>query len=435
MAKVVIIGAGLTGISTAYYLEKHNFFDYIMVEKDDSIGGLCRSIYHDGFTFDYTGHLLHASDPGFQQLIRDVVGIDTLNSILRRSYIYSHESYTKYPFQVNLFGLPSEVIAECIEGFVKRKKSKKRIQAFYDFVLENFGKGLAKHFFFPYQKKICSYNLKKLTSSWMGRFVPSTSLQQMIHGALKDPSSEIGIGYNAHFYYPKQGGIQTWVLKLAHALKNPIRVNHAVKIIDAAKKQVIFHNNESEPYDILINTMPLDYFLGSLQEKSSTALKNAIPHLICNSVINFNLGIARADLSDKHWIYFPESSYPFYRLGFPHNFASSMAPEGCSSLYGEFSHIKKSSSTVKKTLDTALHATKKLFKLASHDIITEKIISIPHAYVIYDFWREKNLPKIHETLRSDNIYSIGRYGAWKYSSMQEAVLDGKKMAEELIAYI
>ena len=112
-----------------------------------------------------------------------------------------------------------------------------------------------------------------------------------------------------------------------------------------------------------------------------------------------------------------------------------MAPEGCSSLYGEFSHIKKSSSTVKKTLDIALHATKKLFKLASHDIITEKIISIPHAYVIYDFWREKNLPKIHETLRSDNIYSIGRYGAWKYSSMQEAVLDGKKMAEELIAYI
>ena len=135
MAKVVIIGAGLTGISTAYYLEKHNFFDYIMVEKDDSIGGLCRSVYHDGFTFDYTGHLLHASDTGFRQLIHDVIGIDTLNSIIRRSYIYSHESYSKYPFQINLYGLPSDVIAECIEGFVRRKKSKKKIQAFYDFVL------------------------------------------------------------------------------------------------------------------------------------------------------------------------------------------------------------------------------------------------------------------------------------------------------------
>ena len=255
MAKVVIIGAGLTGISTAYYLEKNNFFDYLMVEKDDSIGGLCRSIYHDGFTFDYTGHLLHVSDPDFRQLIGDVVGIETLNSIIRRSYIYSHESYTKYPFQVHLYGLPTEVIAECIEGFAARKKSKKKLQAFYDFVLENFGKGLAKHFFFPYQKKIFAYNLKKLTSSWMGRFVPSTSLQQMIEGALKDAPPESSIGYNAHFYYPKQGGIQTWVLKLAHTLKNPIRINHAVKTIDALKKQIIFHNNESESYDILINTI------------------------------------------------------------------------------------------------------------------------------------------------------------------------------------
>ena len=114
--------------------------------------------------FDYTGHLLHVSDPDFRQLIGDVVGIETLNSIIRRSYIYSHESYTKYPFQVHLYGLPTEVIAECIEGFAARKKSKKKLQAFYDFVLENFGKGLAKHFFFPYQKKIFACNLNTVTA-------------------------------------------------------------------------------------------------------------------------------------------------------------------------------------------------------------------------------------------------------------------------------
>ena len=47
-------------------------------------------------------------------------------------------------------------------------------------------------------------------------------------------------------------------------------------------------------------------------------------------------------------------------------------------------------------------------------------------------WREKNITKIHNTLKLENIHSIGRYGQWKYSSMQEAVLDGKQVVEKLI---
>lgn len=433
MAKVIIIGAGLTGISTAYHLEKNNFFDYIMVEKDNSIGGLCRSIYQDGFTFDYTGHLLHASDQHFQQLLSDVVGIDTLNSIFRRSYIYSQEIYTKYPFQINLYGLPPKTIAECIEGFATRKKSKKRALAFYDFVLENFGKGIAKHFFFPFQKKIFSYNLKKVTSTWMGRFVPSTSLEQMIRGAVYDATADTNVGYNAHFYYPKHGGIYAWINRLAQQLKNPIQTECAVKTINMQEKYVIFSNGHKESFQTLITTMPLDHLLNTLQEKTNSSLKQAAKYLVCNSVVNFNLGIARPSISDKHWIYFPESQYPFYRLGFPHNFASSMAPEGHSSLYGEFSFIKKSSRSVQTTLNDALGATKRLFNLDQKEIVTEKIIPISHAYVIYDFWREKNIPTIHKRLQEHTIYSIGRYGEWKYASMQEAVLDGKKMATELLA--
>ena len=71
---------------------------------------------------------------------------------------------------------------------------------------------------------------------------------------------------------------------------------------------------------------------------------------------------------------------------------------------------------------------------SNEEIVTEKIIPITHAYVIYDFWRERNLPTF-KTVRADNMYSIGRYGEWKYSSMQEAVLDGKKMAEHIMQKI
>lgn len=430
MARIVIIGAGLTGLSAAYHLEKKGFFDYHLFEKEADIGGLCGSVEQDGFTFDFTGHLLHIGDPYFRQLIEQLVGFENLNAITRRSFIYSQETYTRYPFQINLFGLPVKTIADCIEGYVQRKK-KTHPLFFKEWVLAHFGSGFAKYFFYPYQKKIFACDLRTLTADWTGRFVPSTSLEQIIQGALTDSGDE-AIGYNAQFFYPKQGGIIAWVKQLASALQQPIYTQCTVTSIDIKQKIVTFADGHIQPYDHLISSMPLDRLLGVLQEPSDSSLASAAAHLQCNSVINFNLGIARPDVSDKHWIYFPEPEIPFYRLGFPHNFAASMAPAHCSSLYGEFAYIKKSSRWIQHQLKQSLHATKKILSLSDSDIITQKIMHISHAYVIYDRWRQKNLPMLLKRLADANIYSVGRYGEWKYASMQEAVLDGKKIAEQLI---
>lgn len=431
MAKIVIIGAGLTGISAAYHLEQKGFYDYAIFEKEAAIGGLCGTVHQDGFTFDFTGHYLHASDAYFRSMIENLVGMDNLNTVNRRSFIYSHDTYTRYPFQINLFGLPDEIIAQCIEGFVTRPTIKKKIRAFPDWVMHNFGAGFGEHFFLPFQRKIFAYNLKKITESWTGRFVPQTSLQQIISGSIKD-NDDTTIGYNASFLYPKKGGIIFWVQKIADQLQNTIHTQYAVKSINLKNKTVIFTNGHIEPFEQLITTMPLDRLLTNLEEKSSSALAQASNNLLCNSVINFNLGIKRPDLSDKHWIYFPETKYPFYRMGFPSNCSANMAPAGCSSLYGEFAYVKKSKQWINQTLQQSIEATKQLFKIDKTEILTTKIMPISHAYVIYDFWREKNLPKIHERLEEQSVYSIGRYGEWKYSSMQEAVLDGKKIAERLV---
>lgn len=431
MSQVVIIGAGLTGISAAYHLEHHGFFDYKIFEKEQTIGGLCRSVQQDGFTFDFTGHLLHISDAYFKSLLDQIIGFNALNSINRKSYIYSHQTYTHYPFQINLHGLPTSVIAECIEGFVKRKK-KKVTRTFIEWVQSNFGSGFARHFFMPYQRKIFACDLQDLSSSWTGRFVPNTSLEQIIQGVIATPKPEQSIGYNAQFFYPKEGGIISWVQGLANQLINPINTGFEVKEIDVTHKLVHFTNGHCEPYTQLITTMPLDILISKMRDRPSTTFARAQKHLLCNQVVNFNLGISRPDLSDKHWIYFPENEYPFYRLGFPHNFSSTMAPFGCSSLYGEFAHMGKSQAWVNATLKNALSQTKKILTITDAEIITQKIITIPHAYVTYNFWRERNLPKLLSALQDQHIYSVGRYGAWKYASMQEGVLDGKAIAEQLL---
>jgi len=430
MAEVVILGAGLTGLSVAYHLEQQGFTNYKIFEKDSTVGGLCRSVQQDGFTFDYTGHLLHISDPYFKQFIADTIGFDALNNFNRSSFIYSHETYTPYPFQVNLYGLPEPVITECIEGFIK-KTNKKNPATFKEWVLANFGKGLGNQFFFSYQQKIFDFPYTKLSASWTGRFVPATSLQALLRGALA-PAPAQSIGYNAQFFYPHTGGIQHWLKKIHAKLQQPVATNHEVIAIDSATKTVHFANGHSEQYTHLISTLPLDMLLERLKEKSNSTLFRAMDHLQCNSVINFNLGIKRENLSAKHWVYFPENQYPFYRLGFPHNLAQSMAPAGHSSISGELSALNRTQATINKKLAASKAAVKKLFSLTDQELVTEKIITIRHAYVIFDQWRDNNIQKLHQQLAAYNIQSIGRYGAWKYSSMQESVLEGRETAITLL---
>jgi protoporphyrinogen oxidase len=68
---------------------------------------------------------------------------------------------------------------------------------------------------------------------------------------------------------------------------------------------------------------------------------------------------------------------------------------------------------------------------SSDELVTALVIPIPYAYVVYDQFRKENLPAILRFLRNEGIYSIGRYGAWEYSTMEDAILQGKAVAEEL----
>lgn len=235
---IVILGAGLTGLSTAYHLEHQGIYTYKLFEKDGAVGGLCRSITQDGFTFDMTGHVLHISDPYFKEFIESTIGFAQLNAIARKSAIYSHGIFTNYPFQRNLYGLPIATIAECIEGFIKRPHNNNP-QSFHDWVLTHFGKGFANHFFFPFQKKNFAYDLKKITAEWTQRFIPPTTLEDILAGALTDQSSE-SVGYNAQLYYPRAGGMQAFIDALENKLKNPVYTTMQATKINLAQKYVQF---------------------------------------------------------------------------------------------------------------------------------------------------------------------------------------------------
>lgn len=430
MQRVVIIGAGLTGLSAAYHVQVAGSSSYDLYEQHETVGGLTRSVQENGFTFDYTGHFLHSNNAYFSEFLTALFHGTDLEAITRRAFIFSHGTYTSYPFQTNLSGLPLDVICECIEGFT-RKSTKAAPKNFREWLLKGFGKGMCKHFFFPYNKKILSYPLHKAMPEQGGRFVPNTSLSDIMKH-LTSPTGPSHAGYNPHFLYPKTGGIQELANRLATKLTQRLLTQHTVASIDPYKKTVLFSNGKQANYDVLISTMPLDKLLEVTTFGSSSSLSHQRNNLVCNTVINLNLGVNRPTVNDKHWIYFPEKKYSFYRLGFWSAISQSMAPQGSSSLYGEVSLLNPTEQEINRKLKRAKREIMALFGINNNEICMEKILTLNHAYVIYNQWRKDNLETLLSTLSDQfGIYSVGRFGGWKYSSMQEAILDGQNVAQEI----
>ena len=444
--EIVILGAGLAGLSTAYHLQQAGIASRIY-EREDVAGGLCRSFQRDGFTFDCTGHLIHFRRPEIKALVERLMA-GMLVPHHRRAAIYSHRVFTDYPFQANTFGLPVEVVKECVMGFVEawaartyqrrgrsagraRRSGASSARTFHDWVVETFGPGIAKHFMVPFNEKLWQRPLSQLSCDWGGGWlIPVPTLEEVVQGALGMTNRRMG--YNPSFFYPREGGIQRYPMAFAERLKE-IHYRHEVVTVDVRARTVECQNGARVHYDRLISTIPLPELVRRLSRVRS-AIRQSVKRLRHVSVTNVVLGVDRPTLSPYHWVYFPEKHFRFYRVGFPSNLTPSVAPSGQSLVSVELSHVPSERVDRERVIQQAIDGLRDCGILRRDDRITmQEVLDIPYAYVIFDHARDRELATILRGLREHGIESIGRYGAWEHSSMEEAVWQGKCSAEAIIA--
>ena len=422
---IVILGAGMAGLSAAYHLKEKA---YQIFEKEAEVGGLCRSVTKDGFTFDYTGHLLHLSQPYTQKLVNKLLP-DLLIRHQRNSAIYVKDGYVPFPFQANLWALPKDITRECLIEFIRASCGEAKGGAdFLSWINQAFGSGIAKYFMIPYNEKLWRVPLDEICLEWVERFIPCPTLEEVIDGALGVNLK--GFGYNQEFLYPLKGGIQ--VLPQAFLTKvGDVHLAKEAESIDIKRRIVRFQDGSEMAYHALISSLPLDELL-QLIEPIPEEIKDARGQLRYVSVINLNLGVGREGISDYHWVYFPEPAYPFYRVGLLSNLSPHMAPKGASALSVEISYFPSTPPSLEKVREQTIAALVSCGILRADDeILAEQAIWIKHAYVIYDQFRSQRLPQIIQVLRSRHIYPIGRYGLWEYTAMEEAILQGRKVAQDL----
>jgi UDP-galactopyranose mutase len=460
-AKTVIIGAGPTGLSAAYHLDANT----VLLERNTTVGGWCKSIKDKGFTFDYAGHIMFSNDPYVLKLYDILLG-DNQHWQNREAWVYSKNVYTRYPFQGALYGMPPEVIKECIVGAIDARygnaqndasfgkqcasaqvtdccadgtadiansstATRRDTQNFEDFIYKVWGAGIAKHFAIPYNKKLWTLPLKQMETSWLGGRVPLPDLGEIIDGALQPVSKPMGP--NARFGYPIKGGFQALMSGFVPHIKGKIELNADAVQLLPQEHVVVLADGRRFHYDHLISTMPLPELVRLIGTEVPETVRNAARGLRHISIRCVNIGINREQVTDKHWIYYPEDTI-FHRIFLQGNASPECnAPGGfgftCEISYSPWKPLPVDGDEL---IARCIADCIKVGIMNPEDkLMTANLVDMPYAYVIYDHERARNVAIIKAWMEQYDIILAGRYSEWEYYNSDHAFLAGKKAAEKI----
>jgi protoporphyrinogen oxidase/glycosyltransferase involved in cell wall biosynthesis len=471
--KCIIVGAGPTGLSAAYHLGK----DVMVLDKNAQVGGWCRSVQDKGFTFDYAGHIMFSNDPYVLKLYQILLG-DNLHWQNREAWVYSKGVHTRYPFQGALYGLPPKVIAECIVGAMEARygvaqtpqiqsspqcdaasndvapgriedccadgtlpesetiagsaaalKKKPVPGNFEEFIYKVWGAGIARHFAIPYNKKLWTVPLTEMETSWLGGRVPLPNLEEIIEGALEPVAKPMGP--NARFGYPLRGGFQALVSGFLPHINGAVELNADVVQLSPSQRIVALADGRRFQYESLISTMPLPELIRLIGDEAPAEVKQAAAGLRHISIRCVNLGIGRENITDKHWIYYPEDSI-FHRIFVQGNASPECNPPGGFGITCEISYSPWKPLPVdgQKLIDRCVSDCIKVGMMRPDDrLITANQVDMPYAYVVYDHARAANVETCKSWLAEHDIVLAGRYSEWEYYNSDHAFLAGKKAAE------
>jgi protoporphyrinogen oxidase len=430
---LVVLGAGLTGLAAASTWEG----SLALFEARDEVGGHARTIREQGYAFDITGHFLHLRSQEIREWVFALTSRDAWTEVERITAIVGPQGLIPYPFQANLSALPTALAGRALGRYVQSQIARTPDAGvnpgFGAYIRNHFGDAMAELFFEPYNRKLWGECFELLDSTWMSRFLPIPSRAQVIRGAFPASSAtnKAGLGYNARFLVSRSGGIDALAGALQQSIVSDPRKNlalhHEVSRIDVKRRRIEFvGQSTSAGYERLISTLPLPTLIAALDGVPAPA-KNAARSLRWIDWHYFDLALHGPTAFPFHWLYVPDPTLPFFRVGSYANVCPAAAPPGSSSLYVEMSPMHADASVddvVKGLLSIGVIKT-------AHDVRFIRKRLAPCAYVVSTAETRDALALIFDALKSAGIVSCGRYGSWTYNSMEDCLIAGRASAKAL----
>ena len=423
---VIVLGAGLSGLSAAHHLGG----DCEVFEKEEYIGGHCRTKRVDGFNFDEGAHVFFGKDDCSRQFVWEPLGAEMISHRAEIWNNYDTTRYGRYPVQANANALDPEFATRCVMDFIEAcRQPEAEIQSYEDWCYASFGKTFADEFMLRYARKVWTVEPSEMNTEWLGSKVGGRisrpSLEQVVRGAIDPHPQELN--YLTDFSYPASGGFGRIIEPLAAGVTG-VRLGCGVSRIESEARRITFSDGSARNYTAAISTIPLPRLV-RLGVDAPDEVRAAAERLMWTSIRCVNLGVARENVGPGHWVYFYDHEIPFFRVSFPSKYAPDNAPPGHSSISCEIAYSRRRPLNESGLVERTIEALRRTGILESSDrIVVEDQINIPYAYVVYDFNRESSLRVIHSWMESVGLFPCGRFGEWGYHWSFEAIESGKRVA-------
>ncbi len=466
--RVVILGAGVTGLAAADRLLELGGCEVTVAEAEPTVGGLAATVVRDGIATDLGPHRLHSEIPEVQALLPQLLG-DRLLRVRRSSRIYLDGKWLAYPLRVGevLRVLGAATVARWAAGMAAAKvrrlyKSSAGIPpahrrtegqpiSFADAMRAAFGGPAFRKVVEPYARKVWRADPATLSAEIARVRLPDQSLGAAFGRALRIGRRRAA-GPVREFGYVRRG-----IGQLCEILADRIRtrggrilLNSRATALQAAEGQsaashslhrlhVVVQQTSGQTAldaDVVISTIPLPE-LGAMLPGAEESVRTAFAQLEYLSLLLVVLVAAKDRLGPDHWLYFPQTPPLATRACEPKNFDSSLAPEGRTALCCE---ITARGSEPLWALDDSEIAARVEHDLAAtglfepRDIISRFVLRRNWAYPIYALGFEKTLAAIWPFLAGfPNLITTGRQGLFNHNNIDHALVMGRRAAEAVAA--
>lgn len=428
-----MIGAGIAGLCAAQGLRLAGR-PGVVYEQRSGWGGHTSSDTFAGHWFDEGPHLSFTRDDHVRQLFaggaRETGGLLELPARITN---YFQGSWIEHPAQVNLRGLPADLVTACITDMAEAVAAPPEVTTYADWLVAMYGRTFAETFPFRYTRKYWTVEPDRLGTDWIGPRMQRPSLTDMVRGAL-DPPVDGSFHYLQRFRYPARGGFASFLGRLAPG--GELRPGVEVLGVDVAARRLRLADGSTDDYDRLISTMPLDMLVARLEgSRVPDEVRDAARALLCSSVVLVDLCIGRSELSEHEWFYVYDEDISFSRAHFPSMLAPSMSPAGQGSLQAEV-YFSRERPLPDPPDALPQRVTAELVRMgvlrSADEVLAGRARTLSYANVVFDHDRAPALAVIKPFLAEHGVVLAGRYGEWEYQWTDDAANSGWRAAATVV---
>eukprot|EP01066_Platyproteum_vivax_P009908 Platyproteum_vivax@DN4396_c0_g1_i1.p1 len=278
-----------------------------------------------------------------------------------------------------------------------------------------------------------------MNAEWMGERVAQVSLKRILANVIHD-RDEVSWGPNATFRFPVHGGTGAiWQAVGEQLPKSHVRLQNGVTKVDLAKQKVVLQSGEEIEYDYLVNTMPLDHLCSEVVQPPIMAAEAKSLCFSSTHIVGLGFeGKVPEVMKTMAWMYFPEDDCPFYRVCIPSNFSPNMVPEPSKqwSILFEVSQSKHKPVNASTLIDEVVAGAIACSMITAETKIVSKYHRcFYHGYPTPYFGRNDVIIPLRKALEEKNIYSRGRFGAWKYEvgNQDHSFMQGLECVDHLLS--